>query len=77
MLVVLRIIASIKIGVNHQFYSWGAIKKGHVLSAPKKLKDLFYQVIKAVVFKGKSTPPLSNIWYAVHGFRLVATIDLC
>ena len=38
LLVVLKLIASLKIGVNQQFYSWGAIKKVQVRSAPKKLK---------------------------------------
>ena len=67
-----------EIGVNQQFYSWGAIKMVQVRSAPKKLNIVFYRVIKAeVVFEGKSTPLLSNIWYAVHGFTLIATMDLC
>ena len=39
---------------------------------------LVVQVIKAVVFKGKSTtPPLSSLWYTVHWFSLVATMDPC
>ena len=43
-----------EIGVNQQFYSWGAIKMVQVRSAPKKLNIVFYRVIKAeVVFEGK------------------------
>lgn len=65
-----------EIGVNQPFYSWSA-KKVQVRRASRKLKYCISQVIKAVVFEGKSTPPLSSLWYAVHWFSLAATMDLC
>ena len=58
-----------EIGVNQQFYSWGAIKMVQVRSASKKLNIVFYHVIKAVVvFKGESTS--SPVQYLVCSTRI-------
>ena len=55
----------------------GCQKKFKFVSTPRKLKYCISQVIKAVVFQGKSTPSLSNLWYTVHWFSLVTTMELC
>ena len=56
----------------------GAIKNYKSVSAPRELKYCISQFTKAVVFEGKSTPPLSYLWiHGVHRFIRVATVDLC
>ena len=52
-----------EIGVNQQFYSWGA-KKVRVHKYSKKAEILYFPSYQSS--EGKSTPPLSNLWYAVH-----------
>ena len=54
----------------------GCPKKYKFVRALRKLKYCISQVIKAVVFERKSTPPLSDHWYTVPLFSLVTTMDL-
>ena len=55
----------------------GVPKKVQFHSAPRKLKYCILPSYQSSSLVGKSTPPLSNLWYTVHGLSLAATMDLC